>query len=275
MNTDILLSTYNGAAFLEELLRSLAAQSFTRWRLLVRDDGSVDETMDILKSFQEKNRGRVFILEDNKHLGPKKSFEVLLTKSNAETMMFCDQDDVWLPDKIKNTLTKLKELEKDHPGQPVLVFSDLKVVDNDLKIIYPSFWQYIKVKPENSRNIYRLLINNPVVGCTVMINRQAKKAVLPFPEQAVMHDWWMALNVSRKGVTGYLDQPTILYRVHDKNSIGASYAGKKHYAGRLKNISVTFSQNKDALNMLKALDFPLSQTKFWAYKTAISFSKLF
>ncbi len=275
MNTDILLSTYNGAAFLEELLHSLAAQSFTGWRLLVRDDGSVDETMDILKRFQEKNQGRVFILEDNQHLGPKRSFEVLLTKSNAETIMFCDQDDVWFPDKIKNTLNRLKELEKAHPGKPVLVFSDLKVVDNNLKVLHPSFWQYIKVKPGNVQNIYKLLINNPVVGCTVLINRQAKKVVLPFPEQAVMHDWWMALNVSRKGVTGYLDQPTILYRVHDKNNIGASRAGKKHYAGRLKNFSVTFSQNQNALSMLKALDFPLSQTKFWAYKAAISFSKLF
>ena len=276
MKIDILLSTYNGAAFLEDLIQSLYGQTYTNWRLLIRDDGSSDSTMELIKSYQGKDKERIFIFDDNKkHLGPKKSFETLLYKSDADYMMFCDQDDYWLPDKIKSTLTKIKELEQQHPGKPVLVFSDLKVTDRKLNIIHPSYWKYTKVNPENVKNIYRLLVNNPVVGCTVMINSKVKPLVLPIPEQAVMHDWWIALNVARKGVTGFLTKPSILYRLHDENSIGASLSDKKYYVRRMLQFRQTISQNREAIKMLRALDFPLSRMKFWRTKIAITFSKLF
>jgi len=205
LKTDILLSTFNGTAYLNDLMHSLYGQTDINWRLVIRDDGSSDSTMELIKSYREKDKERIFIFDDNKkHLGPKKSFEALLYQSDADYMMFCDQDDYWLPDKIESTLTKMKELEQQHPGKPVLIFSDLKVTDRDLNIIHPSYWKYTKVNPENAKDIYRLLVNNPVVGCTVMINSKVKPLVLPIPEQAVMHDWWIALNVARKGVIGFL-----------------------------------------------------------------------
>ncbi len=276
LKTDILLSTFNGAAFLDDLMQSLYAQTFPDWRLLIRDDGSTDKTMAVLKSWQEKDKDRIFILEDNKeHLGPKKSFEVLLHKSNAETIMFCDQDDYWLPDKIRETMTKMREMEHRYRDIPVMIFSDLTVVDKMLREVHSSFWEFIKVDPDNVYNIYRLLINNPVVGCTVMINKKVKSLVLPFPEQAVMHDWWIALNVAQKGEIDYISQPTILYRLHEKNNIGAVLTDRKYYAGRLAYFSKTLSQNRNAIKMLRALDFPLSRIKYMGYKIAITFSKLF
>ncbi len=276
MKIDILLSTYNGAAFLDDLIQSLYGQTFPDWHLLIRDDGSEDKTVELLNTYRGKNRQQIFIVDnEKKHLGPKRSFEALLYKSNADYMMFCDQDDYWLPDKIQNTLTKMKELEQQHPGKPVLIFSDLKVTDKNLRVLHPSLWQYTKVNPENIKNIYRLLVNNPVVGCTVMINSKAKPLVLPIPEQAVMHDWWMALNVARKGIVGYLKEATVLYRLHEKNSLGVHFSDKKYYAGRLAGFSKTISQNRNAVSMLRALDFPLSQTKFWMYKILITLSKLF
>jgi len=276
LKTDILLSTYNGALFLEELMRSLYAQTFPDWRLFIRDDGSSDNTTRLLEAYRQKDPQRIIILDNQKkHLGPKKSFEELLKKSDADYIMFCDQDDVWLPDKIQNTLAKMKELEQTYPGQPVMVFTDLKVTDKNLQVLHPSFWKYTNVRPENVRNIYKLLINTPVVGCTVMINKNVKPVVLPFPEQAVMHDWWIALNVARKGVTGYLRQPAILYRLHDKNSIGATPSDRSYYAGRMAHFSKTFSQNMNAVKMLKTLDFPLSLIKYTGYKIVMTFLKLF
>jgi len=276
LKIDLLLSTFNGTAYLGDLIQSLYGQTYTRWRLLIRDDGSSDKTMSLLKSWQEKDAEKIFIPDDtNKHLGSKKSFGTLLYQSDADYMMFCDQDDYWLPDKIQNTLTRMRELEQQYPGKPALVFSDLKVTDRKLNIIYPSYWKYTKVNPENVKNIYRLLVNNPVVGCTVMINSKVKPLVLPIPEQAVMHDWWIALNVARKGVTGYLSQPSILYRLHDENSIGASLSDRKYYARRMLHVRQTISQNRDALKMLRALGFQLSRIKFWRTKIAITFSKLF
>lgn len=276
MKTDILLSTYNGAAFLDELMQSLYDQTDMNWELLIRDDGSTDDTRSLLNGYREKDKGRINIIEDGKkHLGPKRSFELLLQKSEADYVMFCDQDDFWLPDKINNTLAKMKELERHYPDVPAMIFSDLTVVDKMLREIHTSFWKFIKVDPENVYNIYRLLINNPVVGCTVMINKKVKSLVLPFPEQAVMHDWWIALNVAQKGVIDYLSQPTILYRLHEKNSIGATLTDRKYYAGRLAHFSKTLSQNRNAIKMLRALDFPLSRIKYMGYKIVISFSKLF
>jgi glycosyltransferase involved in cell wall biosynthesis len=246
------------------------------WELFIRDDGSSDNTRNLLEGYREKDKNRITIIEDNKkHLGPKRSFEQLLQKSEADYFMFCDQDDHWLPDKIKKTLAKMKELEQRYPDIPAMVFSDLTVVDKMLREVHPSFWEFIKVDPDNVFNIYRLLINNPVVGCTVMINKRVKSLVLPFPEQAVMHDWWIALNVAQKGVVDYLSQPTILYRLHEKNSIGAALTDRKYYAGRVAYLSKTISQNGNALKMLRALDFPLSQIKYMGYKIVITYSKLF
>jgi len=276
LKTDILLSTYNGAAFLDDLMQSLYGQTDMNWELLIRDDGSTDNTLKFLKGYSEKDKDRIFIIEnDQKRVGPKGSFELLLQKSEADYFMFCDQDDYWLPDKIKNTLAKMKDLEQRYPDVPAMVFSDLTVVDKMLREVHPSFWEFIKVDPNNVFNIYRLLINNPVVGCTVMINKRVKSLVLPFPEQAVMHDWWIALNVAREGVAGYLAKPTILYRIHEKNLIGATLAGRKYYAGRLTGLSKTLSQNKDAVKMLRKLDSRLSLLKFTGMKILMTLSKIF
>ncbi len=275
MKIDILLSTYNGAPFLDDLMQSLYDQAYTGRQLLVRDDGSTDDTLKILNGYRDKDKDRITIISDNKHLGPKLSFEQLLQKSEADYFMFCDQDDYWLSDKIEKTLAKMKTLEQRYPDVPAMVFSDLTVVDKMLREVHASFWDYIKVDPDNVYNIYRLLVNNPVVGCTVMVNKKAKSLVLPFPGQAVMHDWWMALNISQRGVIDYLSKPTILYRLHNNNNIGASSANRKYYAGRLRGIAETFSQNRNAIKMLRKLDFRLSFMKFIGYKMLITFSKFF
>lgn len=276
LNIDILLSTYNGEAYLEELLQSLLDQSFTGWRLIVRDDGSADNTPKILSSFRGKEQDRTLILEDDqRHMGPKKSFEYLLQTSTADYIMFCDQDDVWMKDKIQRTYDKMKELEQKHAHRPILVCTDLMVTDENLKVVHPSMWKYTKVNPENVKNVYRLLINNPVVGCTVMINKAAKSVALPIPENAVMHDWWIALKTALGGRIGFIEQPTIWYRLHEQNSMGASAANKKYYIKRVLRFSTTLSQNIQAIKMLNSLDHSLSIIKFLGYKFSISLSKIF
>ena len=275
MKIDILLSTFNGAAFLDDLLQSLYGQTYSDWRLLIRDDGSTDDTVDLLNRWYEKDKERITILNsENRNIGPKKSFEKLLEYSKSDYIMFCDQDDYWLPDKVQNTLTRMKELEQHHPGKPVQVFSDLTVVDQDLKVLHHSFWEYTKVHPENVKNIYRLLINNPVVGCTVMINKVAKLLVLPIPDDAVMHDWWIALNVAQKGVVDFLNYTTILYRLHQNNSIGAVSVNRKYYSKRLIHLSKTVSQNLNVYKMSRSLNLSLSFLKLIGYKVMITFSKI-
>ncbi len=256
-------------------MQSLYGQTDMDWELLIRDDGSSDNTRNLLEGYREKDKNRITIIEDNKkHLGPKRSFEQLLQKSEADYFMFCDQDDYWLPGKIKNTLAKMKELEQRYPDVPAMVFSDLTVVDKMLREVHTSFWEFIKVNPDNVFNMYRLLINNPVVGCTVMINKKVKPLVLPFPEQALMHDWWIALNVAQKGVMDYLTRSTILYRLHEKNSIGVVAFSRKYYSKRLFFLLKTTSQNINVFKMSRLLSFRFSILKLVGYKIIITCSKI-
>ena len=105
---EILLSTYNGEAYLEELLDSLIAQTYQDWSLTIRDDGSTDSTIDIISEYQHKYGEKITLMDGRKNIGTIKSFELLLQQSIAEYVMLCDQDDVWMPDKIMLSLQKME-----------------------------------------------------------------------------------------------------------------------------------------------------------------------
>ena len=131
---DILLSTYNGKRFLEKQLDSILAQTYTEWRLLIRDDTSSDSTRAILEKYQQLNPQKIILFPNNinKNIGVIKSFENLLECSNKEYIMFCDQDDIWLPNKIEVTLNTMKDLEAKHSTQtPIAVHSDLTLIDEN------------------------------------------------------------------------------------------------------------------------------------------------
>ncbi|MCD6092144.1 MAG: glycosyltransferase family 2 protein [Bacteroidales bacterium] len=274
MIIDILLSTYNSEAYIEELLESLYSQSYKNWRLIIRDDGSSDSTLVILNKQKKINPEKFQLIENNKiQLGPKKSYEKLLEQSTADYIMFCDHDDYWLSHKIEDSLNKIKELENNDPNKAALVFTDLIITDQDLKPINKSFWKYSKINPDNIHSVYKLAINNPVVGCTVMINKKAKSLILPIPDEAIMHDWWAALKVAEAGIIGYIEQPSILYRQHDLNKIGADKVGFLYFLKRVFGFSKTIKQNRDAYKMLKALDKKYSGLKMMYYKIGILFSK--
>jgi len=276
MRVDILLSTYNSEVHLEELLNSLLAQTFQAWTLLVRDDLSTDGTLLLLEQFSKKHSIPISIIDnEKKRLGPKKSFEKLLEMSSADYMLFCDHDDYWLPHKVEDSLREIQKLEAQHPHKAALVFTDLKVVDHTLKPISSSFWNYSKVNPNNIYNSYKLLINNPAPGCTFIINQATKKLVMPFPEAIRMHDWWLALKVSESGVASFLAKPSILYRQHKNNKIGAEPINKSYLKKRLFTIKETWKNNKQSYTMMKCLQNDYHLYKLLYHKVIISFSKFF
>lgn len=276
MFVDILLSTYNSEAFLEKLVESMYLQTYTNWRFIIRDDCSSDNTINLLNQYRKTDPEKFIIIENNGiNRGPKRSFEKLLEQSTSDYIMFCDHDDYWLAHKIEDSLAKIKEIENRNPNKAVLVFTDLILTDQKLNPINESFWCYAKINPNNIHNIYKLAINNPVVGCTVMINKAAKLVALPIPDQAIMHDWWIALKVAEVGVIDYIEKPAILYRQHSTNEIGADKASLNYFLKRLFVITKTLRQNVDAYKMLKALDKKYSGLKMIRYKVSILFSKLF
>jgi glycosyltransferase involved in cell wall biosynthesis len=233
----ILLSTYNGAKFLSEQLDSLLAQSHRNFILVVRDDGSTDDTVAILESYANEHADRIHLLTaDGKNLGASAGFAFLVdyVLGNKQSLglesaylMFCDQDDTWFEDKIKKLLAAMLAAEENGaPSLPVLVHSDLEVVAEQNTVIAESLIAYQGLEIE--RNTFpNLVISNLVTGCTALINESLAEKALPIPKGAIMHDWWLALVATAFGKLVYLDMPLVHYRQHDNNTIGAKEFSKE------------------------------------------------
>lgn len=244
---DILLSTYNGEQFLEVQLDSIISQSNKSWKLKVRDDGSVDGTLSILYRYKQKYPEQIYLDFDTfGNVGVIKSFELLLLRSDAKYCMFADQDDYWLPNKIEFAFNEMQIQEKLYPSKPVLICSDLIVVDKDLNKLSNSYWEYARLAPNLLQKMTFLAVNNYITGCTVLINEQAKTISLPFAKSATMHDSWIALKVLvNQGHISSNTIPQIYYRQHGKNTIGASKAifGFKYFVDKIFKLTIVVENN--------------------------------
>ncbi|NPA39169.1 MAG: glycosyltransferase family 2 protein [Thermodesulfobacteria bacterium] len=223
----ILLATYNGEKYISDQVNSILNQTYKNWTLLIHDDGSKDGTIEIIKEFVKKYPEKIILWEDGKTLGgSKENFAHLLNIAKKEFdfdyVMFCDQDDVWLPKKIEITLKKFVEIEKRSQKEtPIIVHTDLKVVDEDLNIIADSFWCYQKINPFNVK-LSCLILENVVTGCAMMMNKALIDKVHFIPKDALVHDWWITLVCAALGGEIFpIFEPLVLYRQHGTNSIGA------------------------------------------------------
>jgi len=222
---DILLATYNGERYLSEQIQSLLDQTYAHWRLIIRDDGSMDDTLSIIYRYQNQYPQKIIVLEDGQaNLGACRNFARLLEHSSADYVMFSDQDDVWLPAKIALTFEKMKTMVEWYGNDvPLLVYTDMKVVDDRLSIISESFWKNQAFNPAIGRSLSRFLVSNVATGCTVMINKRLRDLSVPIPQEALMHDWWVGLIAVALGRTDYVAKATMLYRQHGTNVVGAKW----------------------------------------------------
>lgn len=234
--TDILMTTYNGAQYLDTQLESLFSQGISDFRLIIRDDDSRDGTDSILTEWQRRYPDRIEITAGLPHTGqPGWNFLSLLQVSQADYIMYCDQDDVWMPHKIEKSLTAIRAAEQKHPDTPILLHTDLVVSDADLKPIAPSFMRYQNLDP-SYQSLPRLTVQNNVTGCTVLMNRPLRD-IMRVPPQPVLHDWWAALTAAAFGHIVYIGLPTVYYRQHSQNAIGAKDARSiAHAVERAKRI---------------------------------------
>lgn len=221
----VLLAAYNGAEFLSDQIQSIQEQTIPNWTLLVRDDGSEDNTRDVLETLAAKDK-RIRCIHDMRGcLGAARNFGELMRiarTEKADYVFFSDQDDVWASNKITDQLTYLMEMELRY-GQktPILVYSDLEVVSEQLERIHPSFMCYQGLIHESHDPLRVLLTQNFVTGCATAINCPLLELAIPLPADVIMHDWWLALCAAACGQIGYLPNSTLRYRQHDSNQIGA------------------------------------------------------
>jgi len=221
----VLLATYNGAEFLSDQIQSIQEQTISNWILLVRDDGSEDSTRDVLDKLAAKDKRIRCVHDTLGSLGAARNFGELMRLAwveEAEIIFFSDQDDVWLSTKMREQIDVLDNMEESHGRDtPILVYSDLEVVDRWLQPIHHSFMRYQGLTHEAQYPVRVLLTQNFVTGCATVINRSLLKLAVPLPPDVVMHDWWLALCAAVCGQIGYLPNATLRYRQHDSNQIGA------------------------------------------------------
>lgn len=218
---DILLATYQGERYVREQIESILNQTYPHFHLWIRDDGSTDQTLSIVKQIALQHPIKISVCADTTNLGVKGNFNALMSMSKAPYILFADQDDIWLPHKLEHSLNTIKELEKQHETHtPILVHTDLQVVDSDLKLICTSLWKYAGLDPR-AMSINRLLTQNNLTGCTFIFNRNLLKLASPIPTEAIMHDWWLGLVASQFGHIGFIPSATVLYRQHASNDTGA------------------------------------------------------
>lgn len=218
----IVMATYNGALYLSEQIDSILAQDHGNWRLIVRDDGSTDGTADILRAYAARHEEKISLVTDDLgNLGPTANFSRLLEIVDAPYVALCDQDDVWLPDKLSKSLARMQALEAIHgTDTPTSVFTDLVVVDRGLNTISESFWSYQTIDPATADRLSRVLVTNVATGCTMLINESLLRLVRPIPPAAYMHDWWIALCACAVGHLVPVREPLVKYRKHERNIIG-------------------------------------------------------
>ena len=215
---EILLATYNGEKYLNEQIDSIINQTYTNWKLLIRDDGSEDRTLEILKEYEKRDE-RISILRDNKgNLGFVKNFEELLKNSSEEFIMFSDQDDYWLENKIEKYIGVLENLDVEKLKKPLLIHSNSFVCDEKLNILKKNFVDS-KVALQYGGNGYFFAYF--VQGSTTLINRKLIDLGLPFLKSVTLHDRYFHLLVEFFGNRIFIDESLIKYRQHRNNKIGA------------------------------------------------------
>lgn len=253
---DILLATYNGERYLREQLDSIFCQTYKDWKIIIIDDCSVDKTCSIIMEYQKRYPNKIQFYRNNENSGnPALNFFKLLEMSTSKYVMFCDQDDVWLSNKIDVTMDVMKELEEKNRALPLLVHTDLKVVDSKLNVLSDSMFRYQKLN-SSAKTLRELIVQNNVTGCTVMLNQKLASMCCDIPSNVIMHDWWVALIAVAFGRIGLVNESTILYRQHESNRVGskdvASFLflfSKFLHSSKVKSSMVaTYSQCEAFLN---------------------------
>jgi rhamnosyltransferase len=223
MKVDILMASYNGEKYIKEQIDSILNQTYKNFTLHISDDKSTDKTVKILKDYAKKDNRIVLHLQE-KNQGYLKNFEYLLTQATSDYIMLCDQDDVWLPDKVEISVNKMVEDKLD------LAICDMLVVDEELKIMNKSYFNFISLKLNNNLKFKDFLFRNPAAGCAMIFNKSLLDKILPFPNLKhpyYIHDWYIYMIGEAYGKVGFVNTPVSNYRQHSSNSVGMNRKTKK------------------------------------------------
>lgn len=225
MKISVALAAYKGEKYIAGQIESILSQLGADDELIVSDDYPSGKTKAIVEDFAAKD-GRVKYLE-GKGKGVVKNFENALNACSGDVIFLCDQDDVWLPDKVRTVMAEFENGAQ-------LVMHDASITDADLNVTNPSCFSVHGANASMCKN----LLKNTFVGCCMAFTKDLLSETMPFPEGIAMHDWWIALvALKKKRKTVLIEKPLILWRRHGENVTGNKTTTAQKISWRLKMLS--------------------------------------
>lgn len=243
----ILMATYNGEKYISEQIESILSQTYKNIELIILDDNSNDQTVKFIEEFKKKDR-RITLYQNEVNIGILKNFNKLINIAKTKKydyIMLSDQDDVWKKDKITKTLSLMLETEQENKKDPIVVYTNLELVDKKLKKLGIK----IRYKKETIR-LFRILHQNPIYGCTMMLNKKLIDSLEEnFPEEFVHHDYYITFIAFLKGKVCHLDEECIFYRQHGKNNSGSSIKNRSSKFFNIPNLERNVKQFYELSNL--------------------------
>jgi len=266
----ILLASYKpNPSFLSQQIQSICNQSDCKaFSILIRDDDSQGLTPQLLQELSIKHPNIQLVKDDLGNLGAKGNFAQLFNiahQQQVDYLLFSDQDDVWVNDKVSQSSKRMEAMESQYGADtPMLIYSDMSVVDQDLQQIAPSFMEYQDIWHKDEGTLHTLLAHNFVTGCTMMFNRALMNIAYPIPPEALLHDWWIALCAAAIGKIAYIDEPLVEYRQHGNNEVGVKHIHNlinpfknnlyRHWRDGQINLAKSMTQANTLAQRIKAYD---------------------
>lgn len=242
---NIALATFNGEKYITEMLDSIFFQTYQDFIIHLCDDGSTDDTLNKIKSHELYELGKLIVHETNGGNGALKNFRRTINHCDSDYIFLCDQDDYWKKEKIELMILEARKYDQ---TQPILLFSDLEIVDQSLNTISPSFYNS-SIKSSECRTPQDFVVSNHIPGCSMMFNRALYKLASNMPDNIRMHDWWIAIIASYFGRVVFFNEPLIKYRQHSSNAVGVPGMNKSNplrmFYHDVKSLRVTISRSKN------------------------------
>lgn len=215
----VCMAVKNGAPFVHSQLESIRFQLTGDDEIIISDDNSTDNTLEILETHKDH---RIRIIKNPKD-GLVSNFENAIKHSRGEIIFLSDQDDVWMPYKVKTTLPYLRDYD--------LVVSDCKVVNNNFDALHDSFFRF----NSSSSGIIRNLAKNSYMGCCMAFKRSLLAKALPFPSRLTVHDQWLGMIGELYGRVLFLPEKLVAHRRHDKNASTTFHKSNHDWADKFSN----------------------------------------
>lgn len=224
MKTSVALCTYNGEKFLQEQLDSILNQTLPVDEIVVCDDGSTDSTIEILESYSNKNPEIFRIFRNEVNLRSVKNFEKAISLCSNEIIFLCDQDDLW----IENKVEKIVKTFQENPEIEVIATNGFGMDENGKKLDVITIWDVPSIVRENNFqfNYFNILnlVGNFATGATMALKKEIVKQILPFPQiDGFHHDEWIALVSAKDNRFFFLDEKLISYREHSTQQVGGVF----------------------------------------------------